>query len=129
MFGAIAGDVIGSVHEGMGTKTKDFPLFDECSCFTDDTILTLAVASVVLNGGDYIDAFHHFFHLYPECGFGGSCEGSLLLSWRTNRPGKHCNRPHLCMKPTCGSLAARILNHGIVGDISSQLPPSRSAES
>ena len=86
MLGAIAGDVIGSVHEGMGTKTKDFPLFDECSCFTDDTILTLAVASVVLNGGDYIDAFHHFFHLYPECGFGGS-----FIQWASERNRKPYN--------------------------------------
>jgi hypothetical protein len=30
MLGAIAGDVIGSVHEGSGTKTKDFPLFRGC---------------------------------------------------------------------------------------------------
>ncbi|MFN7893421.1 MAG: hypothetical protein ACK5OC_24220 [Pirellula sp.] len=35
MIGAIAGDVIGSVHERAGTKTKDFPLFDECCRFTD----------------------------------------------------------------------------------------------
>ena len=34
MIGAIAGDIIGSVHEGTGTKTKDFPLFVEESRFT-----------------------------------------------------------------------------------------------
>ena len=45
MIGAITGDIIGSIHEGSGTKTKDFPLFDEHSRFTDDTVLTVAVAA------------------------------------------------------------------------------------
>ena len=44
MLGAILGDVIGSVQEGAGTKTKDFPLFVQRSTFTDDSILTVAVA-------------------------------------------------------------------------------------
>ncbi|AMC99895.1 hypothetical protein LOKO_00814 [Halomonas chromatireducens] len=37
MLGAIAGDVIGSIHEGAGTKTRDFELFAPSSTFTDDT--------------------------------------------------------------------------------------------
>jgi ADP-ribosylglycohydrolase len=72
MIGAIAGDVIGSVHEGAGTKTKDFPLFHEYCRFTDDTVLTLAVANQLLKGGDYVDAFHEFFHAYPHAGYGGT---------------------------------------------------------
>lgn len=36
MIGTIAGDIIGSVHERAGTKTKDFPLFDDECRFTDD---------------------------------------------------------------------------------------------
>ena len=72
MIGAIAGDVIGSVHEGAGTKTKDFPLFHKNCRFTDDTVLTLAVASQLLRGGDYVDAFHEFFHAYPRAGYGGT---------------------------------------------------------
>ena len=51
MIGAIAGDIIGSIHEGEGTKTKDFPLFVEYCRFTDDTVLTVAVASQLLHGG------------------------------------------------------------------------------
>jgi ADP-ribosylglycohydrolase len=72
MLGAIAGDVIGSVHEGSGTKTKDFPLFVEESQFTDDTVLTVAVAERLLRGGSYIDLYHDYFHAYPLAGFGGS---------------------------------------------------------
>jgi ADP-ribosylglycohydrolase len=71
MLGAIAGDVIGSVHEFSRTKTKDFPLFDpECS-FTDDTVLTVAVADCLLTGAPYVDKFHEYFRAYPRAGYGG----------------------------------------------------------
>ena len=57
MIGAIAGDVIGSAHEAAATKTKRFELFTPDSCFTDDTVMTAAVAEVLLTGGDYAKAF------------------------------------------------------------------------
>jgi hypothetical protein len=60
MLGAVAGDIIGSVHEGAGTKTKDFPLWDEDSRFTDGTVLTAAVADKLLHGGNYVDLFHQW---------------------------------------------------------------------
>lgn len=41
MIGAIAGDVIGSVHEGAGTKSKDFPLFNEDCRFSGWSRLVL----------------------------------------------------------------------------------------
>ena len=72
MLGAIAGDVIGSVHEGARTKTKDFPLFVPESTFTDDTVLTVAVAESLLRPLDYVDAFHDYFHSYPDAGYGGT---------------------------------------------------------
>ncbi len=56
MLGAIAGDVIGSVYEHAGIKTPDFPLFSPASTFTDDTVLTLAIASALLRGTDYATA-------------------------------------------------------------------------
>jgi len=70
MLGAIAGDVIGSVHEGAGTKTKEFPLFVPESTFTDDTVLTVAVAESLLRPRDYVDALHDYFHAYPNVGYG-----------------------------------------------------------
>ncbi|HTU91256.1 MAG TPA: ADP-ribosylglycohydrolase family protein [Gemmataceae bacterium] len=72
MLGAIAGDVIGSVHEGARTKTKDFPLFTPESRFTDDTVLTVAVANCLLRGRDYVEAFHDYFETYPTAGYGGT---------------------------------------------------------
>ena len=59
MIGAIVGDIIGSVHESAGTKTKDFPLFVEGCRFTDDTVLTVAVADKLLRCGDYTKIFHN----------------------------------------------------------------------
>jgi ADP-ribosylglycohydrolase len=70
MVGAIAGDVIGSVHEAAATKTKRFPLFTSESCFTDDTVMMAAVAEVLLDGGDYARAFHRYFRAYPDAGYG-----------------------------------------------------------
>ncbi len=70
MLGAIAGDVIGSVHEFIGTKTTNFPLFDRESRFTDDTVLAVAVADCLLNGLDYVDTFHRYAAAYPDAGYG-----------------------------------------------------------
>ncbi len=48
MIGAIAGDIIGSAYEFGGTKSYDFKIFRQGSHFTDDTILTVAVADCIL---------------------------------------------------------------------------------
>jgi ADP-ribosylglycohydrolase len=80
MLGAIAGDVIGSVHEGEGTKTKDFPLFHEYSEFTDDTVLTVAVAEALLTGRGYVELFHDYFADYPLAGYGGT-----FIKWAGTR--------------------------------------------
>ena len=71
MLGAIAGDVIGSVHEGAGTKTKDFPLFVPRSTFTDDSVLTVAVAEWLLTGHDLTDLLQAYYHAFPGRGYGG----------------------------------------------------------
>jgi ADP-ribosylglycohydrolase len=47
MFGAIVGDIVGSVYEFNNIKTKDFPLFGERCDFTDDTVMTVAVANAL----------------------------------------------------------------------------------
>jgi ADP-ribosylglycohydrolase len=72
MFGAIVGDIIGSVHEYAGKKTKEFPLFVDATCFTDDTVLTVAVADCLLTSSSYIDKFHEYVRAYPDRGYGGS---------------------------------------------------------
>lgn len=70
MLGAIAGDIIGSVHEFQAPKTKEFPLFVADNRFTDDTVLTVAVADCLLTGNAYIDKFHEYVRAYPDRGYG-----------------------------------------------------------
>lgn len=72
MIGAIAGDIIGSVYEWNNIKTKEFPLFSDKSVFTDDSILTIALADSILTGTPYVDNLKTFYRLYPHGGYGGS---------------------------------------------------------
>ena len=72
MLGAIAGDIIGSVYEHQPIKTKDFPLFSEDSTFTDDTVLTIAVADALLNDRDYAKSLRAWGSKYPNAGYGKS---------------------------------------------------------
>lgn len=77
MLGAIAGDIIGSVYEGkkawMQARTPHFaPLFDPRARFTDDTVLTVAVAESVLHGGDLVDLLKDYARSYPDAGYGGT---------------------------------------------------------
>ena len=48
MYGAVFGDIIGSTYEIHNVKTQDFPLFPAGSTYTDDTVLTIAVAEKLL---------------------------------------------------------------------------------
>lgn len=74
MLGAIAGDIIGSPFEGWGLqiKTAEFDLFTERSRFTDDTVLTVAVAKAILSGMDYTSTFKLYGRRYPRAGYGGA---------------------------------------------------------
>ena len=50
MYGAVLGDIIGSPYEfDRSGKTKDFPLFSAASRFTDDSVMTIAVADAFLD--------------------------------------------------------------------------------
>lgn len=71
MLGAVIGDVIGSVFEFRNVKTTDFPLFCERSTFTDDTVLTVAVARAILTGEGYAESLRDFGKRYPDAGYGG----------------------------------------------------------
>jgi len=82
MIGAIIGDIVGSIYEWNNIKTKDFPLFSPGCFFTDDTVMTLAIAEGLINGGsaeDFIAAIKKYGRLYPDSGYGGRF-GSWLFS-------------------------------------------------
>ena len=76
MLGAIIGDIVGSIYEFDNIKTKNFNLFTNEMFFTDDTVMTIAIADAIINGakpenfilsmkkwgGDYIDkSYGHSF--------------------------------------------------------------------
>lgn len=98
MFGAIIGDIVGSVYEWNNIKTKEFPLFRDDCFFTDDTVMTVAVADAVMQGkgeifgggidahegitvceDHFIDSMKKWGRLYPDAGYGGRF-GSWILS-------------------------------------------------
>ncbi|MFC1998627.1 ADP-ribosylglycohydrolase family protein [Chloroflexota bacterium] len=72
MIGAIAGDIIGSVYEWNNIKTKQFELFSPRCHFTDDTVLTVALANSIMTETPYVKDLRTFYHLYPDRGFGGN---------------------------------------------------------
>src|SRR4051812_29662213 len=72
MIGAIAGDIIGSVYEHNGIKRKDFPLFHPQCQFTDDTVLTVAIADSILTQQPYLHSVRSFAQRYPNAGYGAS---------------------------------------------------------
>ena len=88
MIGAILGDIIGSPYEfDRGDKTKDFSLFSRLSRFTDDTVMTLAVAQGFLDAGPEADdetirqsivrSMQELAKQYPNAGYGRRFTGWL----------------------------------------------------
>lgn len=74
MIGAIIGDIAGSVYEWHNIKTKEFPFFRDDCCFTDDTVMTVAVAEALLNGGggrNLVRSMKKYGRQYPDAGYGG----------------------------------------------------------
>ena len=81
MYGAILGDMIGAPYEfDRGRKTKDFPVFSAGSRFTDDSVMTVAVAEALLDspGGTedrvkaaLVRSMQKWGRRYPNAGYGG----------------------------------------------------------
>ena len=93
MYGAILGDIIGSPFEfDMGNKSKEFPLFSKHSTFTDDTVMTIAVAEATMDllceahGGKakMIASMKKFGKLFPRAGYGGMFR--RWLQWDDPQP-------------------------------------------
>ncbi|MBQ6403065.1 MAG: hypothetical protein IJS01_09035 [Lentisphaeria bacterium] len=82
MYGALLGDMIGAPYEfDMGNKTKEFPLFCSESHYTDDSVMTIAVAEALLDSqfqddetikAGLVDSMRKWGKKYPDAGYGGS---------------------------------------------------------
>ena len=74
MIGAITGDIVGSIYEFDNKRSKDFELFGAGCGFTDDTVMTVAVAEGLMEGGrpeNYVKAMKRLGRMYPGAGYGG----------------------------------------------------------
>jgi len=80
MLGAIVGDVIGSPFELHNVKSTNFRFFDRGAQCTDDSVLTVATADKLLNGGDYRALYQDYFHRFPNAGYGGQ-----FVAWAARR--------------------------------------------
>lgn len=82
MKGAIIGDIVGSIYEFHNIKTKNFPFYAQDCIFTDDTVMTCAVANAFrladLNGRDVlselVSGMQAFGKHFPYRGYGGRFE-------------------------------------------------------
>jgi ADP-ribosylglycohydrolase len=71
MLGAIVGDIVGSIYEFNNLRSKNFLLFGGACDFTDDTVLTVAVADCLMHQGNYAEYIKNYAHKYPNRGYGG----------------------------------------------------------
>lgn len=76
ILGGIVGDIIGSTREWHNVKTEDFELFPQGSCFTDDTVMTMAVAEWLMTDPSHsesalIKCMQRLGRKYPNAGYGG----------------------------------------------------------
>ena len=72
MLGALTGDIVGSIYEWNNIKTTQFPLFQEDCHFTDDSVLTVALAESILTGESYASLMKRYFRNYPDAGYGNN---------------------------------------------------------
>ena len=76
MYGAVFGDIIGSWYEWHNQKSEDIELFPREARFTDDTVLTVAIADSILHMEDnpprkcYASHIKMYYRRYPGAGFG-----------------------------------------------------------
>ena len=93
MYGAILGDMVGAPYEfDRGNKSKDFKMFNPDVHYTDDSVMTFAIADAILKAGtgadeqtmkkNFVECMQRWGNKYPYAGYGGRFAGWL----RSNDP-------------------------------------------
>ena len=90
IIGTVCGDIIGSAYEFHKTKDMNFKLFTQRSTFTDDTVMTCAVAEWLMDDPQHsheqlVKIMHRYGEEYPHRGYGG-----MFGRWLTN----HLTEPY-----------------------------------
>lgn len=72
MLGAIIGDIAGMPFERSPVKTKDVAIFAYGACFTDDTVMSIAITDALLAGQPhpFVDKLKEWYHRHPHVGYG-----------------------------------------------------------
>jgi len=111
MLGAIFGDMAGSVYGMRNKKTKDFqPLLAKNARFTDDTVLTVAVADALINDRDIVTSLKEWGLRYPRAGYG--VRFSKWLFTKQYQPyGSYGNGG--AMRVSAAGFLGRDLNHAV----------------
>lgn len=78
MIGAIIGDYVGSIYEWHNIKTTDFPFFSPTCRFTDDSVMSVAVADALMNGLDMAASLRSYGRRFLDAGYGGRFRAWLL---------------------------------------------------
>ena len=89
MLGAIIGDIVGSIYEFDNIKTKNFNLFTNEMFFTDDTVMTIAIADAIINGAkpeNFILSMKKWGCNYIEKSYGAS-----FINWLTSETSEPYN--------------------------------------
>lgn len=114
MFGAIIGDIVGSIYEFNNIKTKDFPLFKERCSYTDDTVMTLAVAQALLKAREQqrdfkeilVQEMQNFGKRYPGRGYG--CGFASWLDSNNPKPYNSYGNGSAMRVSPCGLMAVTL---------------------
>lgn len=116
LYGAIIGDIIGSKYEFNNIKTKDFPLLSAGCSYTDDTIMTIAVARALINSKANKESFRALLiqemrslgkkYPHPQGGY-----GSRFTQWLNSShpaPYKSCGNGSAMRVSPCGLYAVEL---------------------
>ena len=111
MLGAILGDMIGAPYEfDRSPKVKEFPLFSRHSQFTDDTVMTIAVAEALMNTlgktddeikAALVSSMQTWGRHYPYAGYGSGCTQRTQSPMAASGTEAPCGSP-----PRAGCLTA-----------------------
>jgi len=118
ILGAIVGDTVGSIYEFNNVKREDFTFLTPESTFTDDSVMTLAVANALMEAFEgrrpisdaLVDSMRDLGNGYPGRGYGGNFAAWLYS--RSERPGPYNswgNGSAMRVSPAgwaCGSIEA-----------------------
>lgn len=103
IIGAVCGDIIGSAYEFHKTKDMDFKLFTPISSFTDDTVMTCAVAEWLMDDPKHshkelVKIMHRYGDEFPNRGYGGMF-GRWLREHRTEPYNSYGNGSAMRVSP------------------------------